>query len=158
MKGKIKTIKELKEIINNKHSGKKIVFTNGCFDLLHVGHVRYLYQAKKRGNILIVGLNDDKSVSVLKGKERPIVPVNERAEILASLEMVDYIVIFSELTANNLIRQLKPDVYVKGGDYNINNLPEAGIVKSYGGKIELMSLIEGRSTTEIIKKIKVRYK
>ena len=138
---------------NFRRSGKKIVFTNGCFDILHAGHVRYLSAAKNFGDILIVGLNSDDSVKKLKGEDRPVNSEQDRAEVLLGLKAVDEVVIFSEATAENLISEIKPDVYVKGGDYNLENLPEAKIVQSYGGKVEFIQLVEGRSTSNIIKKI-----
>lgn len=133
---------------------KKIVFTNGCFDLLHVGHVRYLTAARALGDVLIVGLNSDSSVKMLKGAERPINNQNDRAEILSGLRAVDDVVIFDERTAEALIAEVKPDVYVKGGDYDLSTLPEAKIVQSYGGRVEFVSLVEGRSTTGIIKRLR----
>ena len=133
--------------------GKKIVFTNGCFDILHAGHVRYLTEAKKFGDILIVGLNSDASVKKLKGNSRPINSEQDRAEVLLGLKAVDEVVIFSEQTAENLISKIQPDIYVKGGDYNLENLPEAKIVQSYGGEVKFINLVEGRSTSNIIKKI-----
>ncbi len=132
---------------------KKIVFTNGCFDIIHAGHVRYLTQAKSFGDILIVGLNNDESVRRLKGESRPINPEQDRAEVLLGLKAVDYVILFGEKTAESLISEVRPDIYVKGGDYNLENLPEAKIVMSYGGKVEFINLVAGRSTTNIIKKI-----
>ena len=139
--------------------GKRIVLTNGCFDLIHVGHVRYLCQARAMGDILIVGLNDDASVSRLKGPSRPIVGQNERAEMLAALECVDYVVLFAEDTASELVAALQPDIYVKGGDYGDGgkDLPETGTVRGYGGRIELVPLVAGRSTTDLVQQILDRY-
>ncbi|MBQ7704605.1 MAG: D-glycero-beta-D-manno-heptose 1-phosphate adenylyltransferase [Selenomonadaceae bacterium] len=136
-----------------RQRGKKIVFTNGCFDIIHVGHVRYLTMAKSFGDILIVGLNSDESVKILKGENRPINNEKDRAEVLLGLKAVDYVVMFGERTAENLIAQVKPDIYVKGGDYKIENLPEAKIVQSYGGKVELVQFVAGHSTTNILKKL-----
>ena len=133
--------------------GKKIVFTNGCFDILHVGHVRYLTAAKNFGDVLIVGLNTDESVKKLKGASRPINNQDDRAEVLLGLKAVDHVIFFGEDTAENLIAELQPDVYVKGGDYTLETLPEAKIVQAYGGQIELVKLVEGKSTTKIIEKI-----
>ncbi len=133
--------------------GKKTVFTNGCFDILHVGHVRYLTAAKNFGDVLIVGLNTDESVKKLKGASRPVNNQNDRAEVLLGLKAVDHVIFFGEDTAENLIAELQPDVYVKGGDYTLDTLPEAKIVQAYGGQIELVKLVEGKSTTNIIKKI-----
>jgi len=132
---------------------KKIVFTNGCFDILHAGHVRYLAAAKKFGDELIVGLNTDESVRRLKGAHRPINCQEDRAEVLLALKAVDHVIFFGEQTAENLIAEVKPDVYVKGGDYTLDTLPEAKIVQSYGGRVELVNLVAGRSTTNVVKKI-----
>lgn len=136
-------------------AGKKIVFTNGCFDIIHVGHVRYLTTAKSFGDVLIVGLNTDESVRKLKGESRPINNQDDRAEVLLGLKAVDHVILFGEETAENLIAELQPDIYVKGGDYTLDTLPEAKIVQSYGGRVELVNLVEGKSTTNIIKKIYV---
>ncbi|MGM0502621.1 MAG: D-glycero-beta-D-manno-heptose 1-phosphate adenylyltransferase [Bacillota bacterium] len=154
MKNKVYSQEELKEILaEEKKTGRKIVFTNGCFDLLHIGHTRYLAQAKTKGDILVVGLNSDSSVKKLKGAKRPLIPQDERAEMLSNLEMVDYVTIFADETARDVIAALEPDIYVKGGDYSIEDLPEAEIVQSYGGQIELVSEIKGASTTNIVNKI-----
>ena len=136
-----------------RRRGKKIVFTNGCFDILHAGHVRYLATAKNFGDELIVGLNTDESVRRLKGAHRPINSQDDRAEVLLALKSVDHVIFFGEQTAENLIAEVKPDVYVKGGDYSLNTLPEAKIVQSYGGRVELVNLVAGRSTTNVVKKI-----
>lgn len=141
-------------IADFKKSGKKIVFTNGCFDLLHIGHVRYLEQAKTLGDILIVGINTDASVQELKGPTRPIQNENDRAEILASLKAVDHTVLFGEQTPINLIKQVKPDVLVKGGDWKIEQIVGWDFVQSYGGKVMSLQFVEGRSTTNIIAKSK----
>jgi len=151
---KIKLRKEIAAIANNlRNQGAKIVFTNGCFDILHLGHVRYLREAKKMGDALIVGLNSDDSVRELKGRERPYVSEMERAEILASLECVDYVTIFSENRPDNLIRIVKPDIHVKGGDYKVSQLPERKLVENLGGKAIVIPPIEGRSTTNIVERI-----
>ena len=136
-----------------RQGGKKIVFTNGCFDILHVGHVRYLTTAKSFGDVLIVGLNTDESVKILKGENRPINNEKDRAEVLLGLKAVDYVVLFGERTAENLVSEIRPDVYVKGADYTVDKIPEAKIVQSYGGQIELVKFVAGHSTTETIKKI-----
>ena len=133
--------------------GKKIVFTNGCFDIIHVGHIRYLTAAKSFGDVLIVGLNTDESVRKLKGESRPVNNQDDRAEVLLGLKAVDHVIFFGEQTAENLISELKPDIYVKGGDYTLETLPEAKIVQSYGGRVEIVNLVAGKSTTNIIKKI-----
>jgi rfaE bifunctional protein nucleotidyltransferase chain/domain len=136
--------------------GKSIVLTNGHFDLLHVGHLRYLQAASELGDVLIVALNDDAMTTARKGPGRPVLPQNERAELLAGLECVDYVTIFSEPTAERVVELVRPDVYVKGGDYGPGgaDLPEARIVEAYGGRVVILPLVEGRSTTEIIAAIR----
>ncbi len=152
---KIRSRFDLKKIVEHlRLSGKKIVFTNGCFDILHLGHIRYLKKAKSFGDILIIGLNSDSSVRILKGPHRPYVAEIERAEVLSALECVDYICIFKEKTPHEIIRLLKPDVHVKGGDYKIQDLPEAKVVKYYGGEIKIAPIVEGRSTSSLIDRIK----
>ncbi len=136
-----------------KASGKKIIATNGCFDILHIGHLRYLEQSKALGDMLVVGINSDASVKKLKGKDRPINPENDRAELLAALKPVDYVVIFDELDAINFLREVKPDVYTKGGDYNPANLPEYAVVQEIGARIEIIDLVEGKSTTAMLSKL-----
>ena len=136
-----------------RDGGQKVVFTNGCFDILHAGHVRYLQQARSYGDCLVLGLNTDASVRRLKGPERPINNEHDRAEVVGALKSVDYVVFFDEPTAEELIKQVHPDVYVKGGDYTIETLPEGQIVLGYGGQVELVKLVEGRSTTNVIAKI-----
>lgn len=137
-----------------KAAGKKVVFTNGCFDILHVGHVRYLAAARELGDCLIVGLNTDASVRLIKGPTRPINKEEDRAEVLLALKSVDYVVLFGEPTANEVIAAVRPDVYAKGGDYAVKDLPEAQVVEAYGGKTILVPMVEGRSSTQIINKIK----
>lgn len=139
--------------------GKTVVVTNGCFDLLHVGHVRYLREARSMGDLLVVGLNDDASVRRLKGPSRPIVGQDDRAELLAALDCVDYVVIFTEDTATDLVATVQPDVYVKGGDYGKGGkeLPEAGTVQGYGGRIKLVPLVAGRSTSDLVQQVLTRY-
>ena len=141
------------QFCENLRRDNKIVFTNGCFDIIHAGHVRYLTAAKNFGDVLIVGLNSDNSVRKLKGASRPVNNQADRAEVLLALKPVDYVIIFDELTAENLIAQVKPDIYVKGGDYTLDTLPEAKIVQSYGGRVEFVKLVAGKSTSNIIKKI-----
>ena len=141
-------------IADFKKSGKKIVFTNGCFDLLHIGHVRYLEQAKSLGDILIVGINTDASVQVLKGPTRPIQNENDRAEILASLKSVDHTVLFGEQTPINLIKSVKPDILVKGGDWKKEQIVGWDFVESYGGSVQSLQFVDGKSTTNIIAKSK----
>lgn len=136
-------------------SGKKIVFTNGCFDLLHVGHVRYLQEAKSLGDILVVGVNSDDSVKRLKGPTRPVQVEMDRAEILAALAAVDFTVIFSEDTPENLIHKVRPDILVKGGDWKIEQIVGSDFVQSYGGQVMSLQFVNGKSTTKIIEKAKV---
>ncbi|MCD4785393.1 MAG: D-glycero-beta-D-manno-heptose 1-phosphate adenylyltransferase [Candidatus Eremiobacteraeota bacterium] len=158
MSDKITSLPRLKDILASlKVEGKKIVFTNGCFDILHLGHIKYLRKAKALGDILVVGLNTDSSVRKIKGSLRPIVPEDERAEILAALEMVDYVVMFSRETPEKIILELQPDIHVKGGDYTEEMLPEAKLVRSYGGKVAIIPLVEGKATTNIIREILDRY-
>jgi rfaE bifunctional protein nucleotidyltransferase chain/domain len=134
---------------------RPLVFTNGCFDLLHVGHIRYLQTAKSLGNKLIVGVNSDHSVNQIKpNKGRPIIPEQQRLEVLGSLRSVDAVVLFSQKTADHLLKVLEPDIYVKGGDYDIQTLPEANTVQEYGGKIELIKIEIPTSTSKIIEKIR----
>ena len=137
-----------------RKQNKKIVFTNGCFDLLHVGHVRYLKQAKSLGDVLIVGINTDASVQTLKGPTRPIQNENDRAEILASLHSVDHTILFVEDTPLQLIQAIKPDYLVKGGDWKIDQIVGSDFVLSYGGKVQSLQFVDGRSTTAIITKSK----
>lgn len=145
---------ELVKSLDEKRRGRKVVFTNGCFDILHVGHVRYLQEARALGDILVVGLNADESVKRLKGPERPVQNENDRAEILVALSCVDAVAIFKEDTAENLIRTVKPDIYVKGGDWKVDQIIEAPIVLSYGGVVRSLQLVEGSSTTNIIKRMR----
>lgn len=137
-----------------KADGKTIVFTNGCFDILHVGHVRYLKAARDLGDCLILGLNSDQSVRNLKGPTRPINNQDDRAEVLTALSAVDYVVIFEELTAESLLAQIKPAIYAKGGDYHVKDLPEAAIISEFGGQIILIPEVMGKSSSNIIHKIR----
>jgi D-glycero-beta-D-manno-heptose 1-phosphate adenylyltransferase len=137
-----------------RKNNKKIVFTNGCFDILHVGHVNYLSKAKSLGDILIIGLNSDSSVKKIKGKSRPIVSQKNRALLLAGLEAADFVVIFNELTPEKLIKAIRPDVLVKGGDWKKEKIIGAEFVESYGGKVKSLKYIKGLSTRGLIKKIK----
>lgn len=134
-------------------AGQRIVFTNGCFDILHAGHVDYLNKARSFGDCLVLGLNTDASVRGNKGPSRPINNELNRAKVAGALQAVDYVVLFGEKTAENLIAKVKPDVYVKGGDYTLATLPEAKIVQSYGGRVEFIQMVAGCSTTNVIKKI-----
>lgn len=152
---KVLTKQTLEQAIADfKKSNKKIVFTNGCFDLLHIGHIRYLEQAKSLGDVLIVGINTDASVQVLKGPTRPIQNENDRAEILASLKAVDHTVLFGEETPINLIKQVKPDILVKGGDWKKEQIVGWNFVESYGGEVKSLQFVDGKSTTNIIAKSK----
>ena len=136
------------------HRERRVVLTNGHFDLLHVGHLRYLREAKALADILVVGLNSDASTRRLKGPGRPILPQEERAELLAALRCVDYVTIFEEDTAEELVQRLRPDVYVKGGDYAQGKaLPEAKAVRAYGGEVRILALVPGRSTSALIERI-----
>jgi rfaE bifunctional protein nucleotidyltransferase chain/domain len=137
-----------------KRNGKRVVFTNGCFDLLHPGHIRLLEAAHALGDVLIVGLNSDESVRSLKGPERPVIPQQERAEILASLECVDGVVIFEEFTPQRVVAALLPDVLVKGGDWPGNQIVGREEVEAAGGKVVLVDVVQGYSTTEILNKIR----
>jgi len=137
-----------------KRNGKKVVFTNGCFDLLHPGHIRSLEAARASGDVLIVGINSDESVRALKGEGRPVIPQEERAEVLASLECVDAVVIFEESTPQNVVAALVPDVLVKGGDWPGNQIVGREEVEAAGGKVVLVDVVAGYSTTEILKKIR----
>ncbi|MDI6736051.1 MAG: D-glycero-beta-D-manno-heptose 1-phosphate adenylyltransferase [bacterium] len=156
---KIKTIDELKNIISNfKTQGKKIVFTNGCFDLLHLGHVKYLQEAKNYGDILVVAINSDSSVKAIKGKTRPLIPQEDRAQILSALMCIDYVVIFDELDPARIISELVPDVLIKGGDYQLDEIKGREIVISAGGQVLTIPEIKGKSTTNLIQTIVEKYK
>lgn len=152
---KIKSFREIEKISRQfKKTGKRIVFTNGCFDILHKGHIRLLKKAKSLGDILIVGLNTDSSIRRLKGKGRPFLKERDRAEILSALEMIDYVVLFHEDTPYQLIKIVKPDVLVKGGDYKKEEVVGKDIIESYGGKVYIFPVVKGVSTTQIAKKIR----
>jgi|TARA_A100000164_G_scaffold245839_1_gene218621 rfaE bifunctional protein nucleotidyltransferase chain/domain len=150
-------LKDNIEIINIiKAERKKIVFTNGCFDLLHVGHIRYLAQAKKLGDFLIIGLNSDSSVKELKGEDRPINSFEDRANLLSAIESVDLVIMFEEQTPKNLIKDIVPDILVKGGDYNIEDIVGYQTVMQNGGQVKTLSFYDGYSSTNYINKIKKR--
>ena len=152
---KIKKIQALKEEIDRlKSQGKRTVFTNGCFDILHPGHTRYLYAARELGDYLVVALNSDRSVTAVKGRGRPILPEEARADLLAALNCVDGVVIFDEDNPLRLIQDLLPDILVKGGDWPEEDIIGADVVKKAGGEVKRIPYISGFSTTEIIKKIK----
>jgi rfaE bifunctional protein nucleotidyltransferase chain/domain len=140
-----------------RKSGKKIVFTNGCFDILHVGHVRYLAAAGREGDLLVVGLNSDASVRIIKGEKRPLVPQDQRAEVLASLVCVDYVVVFDAPDPATLIEAIAPDILVKGADWAEENIVGGDFVKSRGGKVVRVSLVPAASTSGIIAKIVENY-
>ena len=151
---KIKTISQLKKIIRSlKSKGKTIVFTNGCFDILHYGHVRYLEEAKKKGDILVVAVNSDSSARKLKGEKRPIVRLKERMRLVSALESVDFVTFFSQLTPIKLIETLKPDLLVKGGDWENSKIVGKKFVESYRGKVLTISCVSGLSSSNLIKKI-----
>jgi len=148
----------LQRLIHNlKKNGKRIVFTNGCFDILHVGHVRYLEQAKSLGDVLVVGINSDRSVRGLKGPRRPILPVEERGEILSGLGCTDYITVFDEPTPFELVSLLQPDVLVKGGDWTPEQVVGREVVEGSGGRVVILPFVEGSSTTNIIDVILEKY-
>lgn len=154
-KSKILDLKALNTILGeSKRRGEKIVFTNGCFDILHPGHIDLLVNAAKLGDVLVVGLNDNSSVSRLKGEKRPIFDVRDRVSMLSALEVVDFVITFSEDTPIRLIETILPDVLVKGNDYKIDNIVGADIVLANGGKVEVVPLKKGYSTTTIIEKLK----
>ncbi|AFY62110.1 adenylyltransferase/cytidyltransferase family protein [Synechococcus sp. PCC 6312] len=159
LNAKIYSLSDLQNAINqNPQAWRPLVFTNGCFDLLHVGHVRYLTTARSLGKTLVVGLNSDQSVAGIKPNRpgqppRPIVPESQRAEVLAALEAVSGVVIFTEPTATTLIQALQPDIYVKGGDYSVETLPESPAVQAYGGRIQLVQVEVPSSTSGIINRI-----
>lgn len=154
LKSKIKILKVLKKALAGlKRKGNKIVFTNGCFDILHYGHARYLEDAKKHGDILVVAVNSDSSVRRIKGDKRPVVAQKDRINLVASLESVDYAIIFNEEDPLRLIKELKPDVLVKGADWSKDKIAGADFVLSYGGKVSTIKLAKGRSSTNLIKKI-----
>jgi D-glycero-beta-D-manno-heptose 1-phosphate adenylyltransferase len=140
-----------------KAAAKRVVFTNGVFDVLHVGHVRYLQEARALGDALVVGLNSDASTRAIKGEARPIMPEAEREELLLALRCVDAVVVFDEPTADAVLAALKPNLYVKGGDYAGQGPPEAPTVRRYGGEVRTLQLVEGRSTTDLVETIRQRF-
>jgi D-beta-D-heptose 7-phosphate kinase/D-beta-D-heptose 1-phosphate adenosyltransferase len=158
MKQKVKARRELLRIINDlKAEGKRIVFTNGCFDLLHIGHVRYLKKAKALGDVLVVGVNGDASVRKLKGPKRPILPEAERAEILSGLGCVDYITLFDEMNPLKLITSLRPNVLVKGGDWTKEQTVGKEVVERSGGEVVIIPFVKGASTSNLIETILKKY-
>ena len=152
--GQVITQEEIVNIVRDgQKSGKTFVATNGCFDILHVGHVRYLQKTKSLADISIVMLNSDKSVKLIKGESRPINNESDRAEILTALSCVDYVVLFEEKSPAGLLEKIKPDIYTKGADYTLETLPEREIVERCGIKVEFIEFVQGKSTTNIINKI-----
>jgi len=140
-------------IASARASGARIVLANGCFDVLHVGHIRYLAGARELGDVLVVGINSDEQVAIQKGPGRPVLPANERAEIIAALECVTYATIFDEPTVEQLLLALKPDVHAKGTDYTTDSVPERDVVRSYGGEVAIAGDPKDHSTTEIIARL-----
>lgn len=136
-----------------RQGGQRVVFANGCFDLLHVGHVRYLEGARQQGDVLVVGVNSDRSVRQLKGAERPLLPEEARAELLAAMEAVDYVVIFDNTTAEKILRDLKPDVHCKGTDYTEDTVPEREAVKDWGGRVVIVGDAKDHSTRQLLARI-----
>ena len=154
LKAKIKNLAGLTKIIAKlRRQGKKVVFTNGCFDLLHYGHAKYLQDAKGKGDILVVAINSDISVKKIKGKRRPIVNEKDRLSLIAALESVDYVVLFSQESPLRLIKTLKPDVLVKGADWNKSDIVGSDFILNHGGSVSTVRKIRGRSTTNLIRKI-----
>ncbi len=163
--GQVIPIEQLAELATRlRRDGKRIVFTNGHFDLLHVGHLRYLRAARQLGDVLIVGVNDDANTTARKGLRRPIIPEGERAELVAGLECVDFASIFHEPTAHAVLERLEPEIYVKGGDYSLDPqegatpLPEAEAVRRYGGDVRILPLAPGNSTSDIEQRIIERWR
>jgi rfaE bifunctional protein nucleotidyltransferase chain/domain len=151
----IRELAELKRIIDEeKERGRKVVFGNGCFDLLHVGHVRYLKGAKALGDVLIVAVNDDSSVTGLGKRKQVVTPARERAEIIAAIEGVDYVILFSEPNVESLLRTLQPHIHAKGTDYTEESVPEGEIVRAYGGRVAIVGDPKDHSTRDLIKTIK----
>lgn len=154
LESKVKTIAELKKSISLlKKRGKRVVFTNGCFDLLHYGHVKYLQEARKKGDCLVVAVNSDASVKRIKGKGRPLVGQEDRLKTIAGLESVDYVTMFDQDTPLKVIGLIKPDILVKGSDWKKADIVGRDCVLGYGGKVVTVKLLDGRSTTNLIKKI-----
>ncbi len=144
---------ELVRALESLRKNKKVVFTNGCFDILHIGHIRYLQEARALGDLLVIGANTDASVQKLKGPSRPLQSEADRIEILAALACVDFVTLFGEETPENLIKALRPDILVKGGDWPIDKIVGAQFVQSYGGVVKTLQFVEGRSTTKIVEKM-----
>ncbi|MBI3812208.1 MAG: adenylyltransferase/cytidyltransferase family protein [Nitrospirae bacterium] len=154
-RSKLKNLRGLKKVVGRlRRRGKKIVLANGCFDLLHVGHARYLAEARSLGDVLIVGVNGDRSVQQLKGKGRPLMPESARAELVAGFESTDYVIIFQEANVERLLWAIRPDVHAKGGDYTTDTVPERAVVKSYGGRVAIAGGPKVRSTRGIIRQVR----
>ena len=155
MHSKVRSVDELKRTLaEERESGKKIVFTNGCFDLLHRGHLHLLREARRLGDLLVVAINTDRSVRQLKGMRRPILSLEERAEFLAALEVVDYVTSFDEADPCRVIQDLQPDVLVKGGDWSQDQVIGRELVEAKGGKVEVIPYLDGYSTTKILERIR----
>lgn len=151
---KIKSLKELSAIVSHERAtGRKIVFANGCFDLLHAGHVRYLQHAKELGDVLIVGINSDACVRRLKGEGRPVQSESDRAEILASMDCTDYVLVFEDPTVDAILRELRPDIHAKGTDYTEASVPERNTVLAYGGRVAIVGDPKDHSTRDLIQTI-----
>ncbi|MAR65416.1 MAG: D-glycero-beta-D-manno-heptose 1-phosphate adenylyltransferase [Cytophagales bacterium] len=150
MKGKLSITSLEKSCREIRLKNKKIIFTNGCFDIIHPGHIHILSKAKSLGDILVVGLNSDLSVKKLKGDKRPLVSEDDRSRVLLSLRFVDYVIIFNELTPLKVIKKIKPDFLVKGGDYNENDIVGSDFVKAYGGQVEIIKFLDGYSSSNYI--------
>jgi rfaE bifunctional protein nucleotidyltransferase chain/domain len=152
--GRVVTDEELVALVEaDRRAGRSIAFANGCFDVLHVGHIRYLEGAKREGDRLIVAVNDDVSVQALKGDDRPIMPADARAELVAALRAVDYVVTFPELTVERLLRLVRPDVHCKGTDYRVDTVPEREVVRSYGGRVAIVGDPKDHSTRQLFRQI-----
>lgn len=151
---RVVTLEQLREELQERRSqGARVVFANGCFDLLHVGHIRYLEGARRLGDLLVVAVNSDRSVRHIKGAGRPVMPEGERAELVAALRAVDYVTIFDDLTVERLLLALKPDIHAKGTDYTVETVPEREIVRSYGGEVAIVGDPKDHSTTELLGQI-----
>jgi rfaE bifunctional protein nucleotidyltransferase chain/domain len=154
MRSKIKDLPELREIVaRDRNDGKTVVFANGCFDLIHVGHIRYLEAARALGDLLVLGLNGDESVRLLKGPGRPTMNQEERAEILAAMECVDYVILFNDPTAERLLQELQPHVHAKGTDYAEDTVPERETVLAYGGSVKIAGDPKDHSSKDLLKQI-----
>jgi D-beta-D-heptose 7-phosphate kinase/D-beta-D-heptose 1-phosphate adenosyltransferase len=154
MTSKLKTVSELAQLAAaSRRESRRVVFTNGCFDLLHIGHTRYLQEARALGDLLIVAINSDASVSALKGPERPLVPEQERAEVLAALACVDYVTIFDAPDPGEVIAAIQPDVLVKGGDWPVDTIVGREVVQARGGRVVSLPLVPGSSTTALVRRI-----